>query len=144
MAADPQQQAAVECPFALLDSATILAIVGFLDDAKDLASLQRVNRELNELLSGNIVWLPLLASEHGLHLQASASIPTHRDSDGAITAGAIMAGAIWMHIWIHHFDLHVLQDSEAVKAQGIAKCLKGSRKVAVHPIRFHGLFTDGA
>lgn len=36
-----------------------------------------------------------------------------------------------------------MQDSEAVKAEKIAQSLKGSNKMAVYPIRFHGLFTDG-
>lgn len=73
MTADAQQQAAgVDCPWEMLDAATLGTIVGFLDDAKDLASLQSVNKELHELVGQNVVWLPLLAKQYGLHLTASA------------------------------------------------------------------------
>jgi hypothetical protein len=71
MAPDLQQQAAAECPWELLDSATLALIVAFMHDFKDLASLQRVNKELHLIVSMNMVWLPLLASKFGLHLQAS-------------------------------------------------------------------------
>lgn len=52
-----------------LDRSLSLLILSHLTDPKDIASVQRVNKEMAALGSSEEVWLPLLSQRFGLHLE---------------------------------------------------------------------------